>query len=79
MEFGILGFLVLLFMHIYPIIVAKKQLRIFIFLFMLISVSQLMTDIYISGLSPLTFTLILVVFFNSEINSNRDLEVKEIA
>lgn len=65
-EFGIIGLVIFLFMNIFPLFVMPPDLKIYILFFVTLSIVQLMTDIYFSGLTPITYTMLMVLFFCSQ-------------
>ncbi len=78
LEFGLLGFLVLLLLNIVPIIVATRKRRIYVFLIILISVIQLMTDLYARGVPLIAFFMLITVFFCAkDDNSSKQVKVNE--
>jgi len=70
-EFGFFGLIIFLFMNLFPLFVMPPKLRIYIVMFIVISCAQLLTDIYFSGITPLTYALLMVLFF-------RSVEAKEL-
>ncbi|MDR1678756.1 MAG: O-antigen ligase family protein [Prevotellaceae bacterium] len=65
-EFGVIGLLVLLFFNIAPIFVADRKRRLFVFLFVLVNIVQLASDIYVSAIPLTIFALLLTVFLSKE-------------
>jgi len=64
LEYGIIGLIVFTLINITPIICIKKSLRLYMFLFMLITIVQLSTEIYKYGVPIVFITLWISVFFN---------------
>lgn len=73
-EFGIVGLLLFLVMNLYPLFVVKKERFIFVFMLVIISFTQLFTDILFSGITPLTYTLVIVLFFNLKDDSFKKID-----
>lgn len=65
-EFGIFGLIIFVALNFFPLFVIPRGFCIYIFMFVLISVSQLFTDIFQSGVSPITYCLFMLIFFRSD-------------
>jgi O-antigen ligase len=63
LEFGLFGLLILILLNILPVIVINKERRLYVFLIIMISVIQLMTDIYARGVPVIAFFILMTVFF----------------
>lgn len=70
MEFGILGLLLLLAIYIYPLFVVEGENRIFLGLFLLISIFQSCFDMFITGQFSILFFLVTLLFLNLSSNES---------
>ena len=64
MEFGLVGLILILIIYHYPIFVVGSENKLFVFMFIVISLFQSCFDMFITGQFSIIFFLVLVLFLN---------------
>lgn len=68
MEFGILGFLILIFLYVYPFFIADKNRKVFSALILLLCVNQSVFDMFITGQFSTLFCILMILILSVENN-----------
>ena len=68
MEFGIIGFLILLFLYFYPIFIADKNKRFFSILLLFLCAYQSLFDMFLTGPFSTFFGVIIILILSVENN-----------
>jgi O-antigen ligase len=75
MEFGVLGLLLIFSLYLYPLFVVENENRLFVYMFVIISLFQSCFDMFITGQFSVMFFLVLVLFLNVSSDQSNDLKV----
>jgi O-antigen ligase len=78
MEFGVLGFIILLFLYIYPIIITHKNRTIFAFFLMLMCAYQSIFDMFVTGPFSLIFGLLTIILLSVENDNEVHQKIKAV-